>query len=1134
MKLGMNHLNAAPAARVSGAVTMKPKSGFIARPQHVPCGSGHGSAPPESPKRLEPTCVGCCQSGGQTLVFALMLVAGILFRATPALAQGAEPMVYTVGLTTQANGQHWAYLHWRSTALDLFAPRNWSVWRKDGLPDAPGNYRLEAVVRVQTSAAAIGSLQDRARSALGENSAALRTALTELFEELVPHTSLSDAEIASAVIQGVADKPELLGALQLAARTFPSLAMALGTGHAVPIPPSGPVTFEIRYRPSPTAPDEAVLGRVTVNAAAPLTLPAPSTVQIAPPDPNRPATTDLAIPLRWDSPSALRRLSLAQHGFNVWRVSRNHAEANNWHNTPPAAATLVSQALNPLGPVGRVNQAPVLPGRTLDAVEAATSDHTVQFVADHGSRFPGHPTAPPPKNGDQYYYFVTACDLLGRDGAVSPGVLGTFCSRLPPRVPKVLRVDNDYQNPGTPQQHLRVRWAANPPEEDKATTLYAVYRWESTAQLTALGGNPLANLVGTVPHTGNATEFSFLDNGPGSPSAPADCAKTYWYTVRAVDDTTNAVACATPPFGGNISGHSPPVAGVLRDRTGPGSPEGGLVIQCAEPVAEFGRRLVEGQYPSTGPVIPTYITVDVVFVRTNQDPNLGWVELDWGLGTSSVQVGRFEFEPGEMFLPLRLTYVPQAEGFSVWLRARVGTLAGSGFETPQYTVNLPAPATNVGAVVTVDVSVHYETGLVDLASGRRPCEAHVPVPPEVEGQTDNGLEVSFLPLPDMTQYKLYFRVDDGPLTLLREDSGTFDTNTPIVNLWTSMPLYAGEACFFVQAFDRHGNPGPLTPLGCVGLNFKFTPPAPVLAPVRPLGGETNPVARIQWFAPRWGLRSFQVLISGLPPIPDGTVPGLTYQDNIMIGLKSYRRYVTPDLRDGFGNGSSFQVEVPLAVDAELDIYVRGTTVTGGQTPRSNKQRFTWSPPQEYVGPDVPWPSRKLPPTMPAASFHPNIVAESNPIWGGGMVRIGELVGRITHDVENSRFLLTTTDVTDPLQKVYVRLGSGEPRRLTPFVLYRTQVPSALWPQVPGDISQVSPRMEAIAWATSSGGYTIYDPFVHVKQPNGASATPADPGYLYVLDTQPIVGRAKYRYYLMLLHPVTGEIEEVLVTNDVEL
>lgn len=1057
----------------------------------------------------------------------------LLNLATPARAQTAEPMVYTVGLVTETNGQHWAYLHWRSTALDLFEPRIWSVWRKNGQPNAPGDYQFVAVVRVQTSAAAIGGLMDRARLTLGEDPAAVRTALSELFEELVPQAGLSDAELASAVIQGVATQPQFLGALQLAARTFPSLAMALGTAHAVPIPASGPVTFEIRHRPAPDAPDEAVLGRVTVDTSAPVILPAPSTVQVAPPDPNRPATADLAIPLRWDTPVPLRRLSLAQHGFNVWRVTRSYAEANNWNNVPPPAAALRGLA-QPGGPVSRVNTAPVLPSRSLEAAEVATSDHTVVFVSDHASRFPGYPNAVTvPQNGDQYYYFVTARDLLGRDGAVSPGVLGTFCSRLPPRVPKVLGVDNDFDFNGSPAHHLRLRWAANPPEEDKTTTGYAIYRWQSTAQLNALGGNPTANLVTIVPHTPDTNVFTYLDNGPGSPAAPADYAKTWWYTVRAIDNSGGATPCAIAPFGGNLSGHSPPVPGVLRDRYGPTAPEGGLTIQCATPIVSANRGPLG--HVMAEPVSPTFINVDVIVTRQNLDPNLAWVELDWGIGAARAPLGRFEFEPGALQFTNRLTFAAAAQGIEIWVQGRAATLAGTVAESQQYFFTLPAPGPQTDTSVSVLAAVTYPTGLVDLASGRRPCESHSPVPPEAEGTPDNGIEISFLPPVDMRQYKLYFRVDEGPLTLLREDSGAFPTNTPIVNFWTSLPLFAGEVCFFVQVFDRHGNPSPLKPLGCIGLNFKFPPPTPVLAPIRPVGTETNPAARIQWFSPRWGIASFQVLIQGLPLIPDGTVPNLVYQDSVWILGKVWRRYVTPDIREGFGSGSLFTLEIPLGSDdAQIAVRVRGNTVAGGQTALSNREQFLWSPPDQYVGPNVPWPTVSLPRSLPATNFHPRIVAEAHP-QGGGMVRIGEVVGRIIHDTNAMRFIIDGTTTADPLEKVYNRLGEGDPRRLTPFVLYRTQVPSASWPNVPGDVYQVSPRMEAIAWANTPGDYTVYDPFIYIKQPaTGSSATSANPGYMYVVDTQPAVSRANYRYLLVLLHPVTGEIEEILVTNDVGL
>jgi hypothetical protein len=676
-----------------------------------------------------------------TIFRGLLCAALLALFGLPAAtrAQSAEPMVYTVGLVTETNGQHWAYLHWRSTALDLFEPRVWSVWRKNGLPGAPGDYELAAVVRVQTSAAAIGALMDRARLALGEDPDAVRTALSELFEELVPQAGLADAELASAVIQGVATQPQFLGALQLAARTFPSLAMALGTAHAVPIPASGPVTFEIRHRPTPDAPDEAVLGRVTVDASAPLILPAPGTVQVAPPDPNRPATADLAIPLRWDTPPELRRLTLAQHGFNVWRVARDFAESNNWQNLPPTSVVLRGLA-HAGGAVSRLNLAPILTGQTLDATQALTSDHTVVFISDHASRFPGYPNAASvPRNGDQYYYFVAARDLLGRDGEVSPGVLGTFCSRLPPRVPNVLRVENDYVFDSTNQHHLRLLWAANPPEDDKTTTGYAIYRWESTAQMNALGGNPTANLVTIVPHTPGTNVLSYLDNGPGSPAAPADYAKTFWYTVRAIDNSGAATPCAIAPFGGNLSGHSPPVPGVLRDRYGPGAPEGGLVIQCATPAVLVGRG--PSGHILAEPVSPTFINVDIITTRLNLDPNLAWVELDWGIGAARVPLGRFEFEPGAVQFTNRLTFVAALEGVQMWVQARAGTLAETVAESDQYFFNLPAPGPQTETVVSVLAAVSYPTGLVDLASGRRPCESHSPVPPEAEGTPDNGSEI---------------------------------------------------------------------------------------------------------------------------------------------------------------------------------------------------------------------------------------------------------------------------------------------------------------------------------------------------------------------------------------------------------
>ncbi|MCC5805517.1 MAG: hypothetical protein JJU00_04225 [Opitutales bacterium] len=1068
---------------------------------------------------------------------AWLVLAGL---ADPLAAQEAEPMIYTVGLVTEADdGGHWAYLHWRSTSFDIFSPQAWSVWRKDGLPGDPGNYTLDSVVRVQTGTGVIASLFERARLALGEDTDTTRETLRRVFVDLVPSDELTNAELASAVIQGAADHPEYLNTLQAVMRTYPSMAMALGTAHATPVPASGPVTFEIRHRATLTGPDEGVVGRVTVNAANPLVLPAPGAPVVAPFDPQRPATADLAIPLRWSTPAALRRLGLAMHGFNIYRVERSVAEDLEWHTAPPPPDTLAALADQTGTGIGRLNTAPYIPQRTLDATEAATADHTLVFIADHESRFHGFPDAhTPPVNGDQYFYFVTARDLLGRDGLVSPGVLGTFCSRLPPRVPVIVSVENEYSyddEADLASHHLRVHWLRNPPEDDKATTAYALYRWESTEQLAETAYlDPSANLIAVIPQPPSGKTVSYLDSGPGSPSAPADYAVTFWYTVRAVDNVDEAAECAVAPFDGNVSGHSPPHAGVLRDRTGPGVVGGGLRMRCVQPFAVIDRL---PDPPPDGDLHPAQVYVDYYVVREKIDPNLAWVELVWGYEGGPEESVRFEFPAGEMEFHHRIPFAASQSGAKLWVQARSATYDESVAASGQIFFSLPPPEPNPVIAFHVVVGVDYFTAMSDPRAGRYPCRAHNPVPPDIDEEDDGLGIITFLP-PGTRQYKIFFRIEDSPLTLLHEDSGEFDPSTPITFLWLSLPVYANEVCFFVQAFDRHGNPGPLTPFGCIALNFKFGPPKPLLAPVLPAGTPEAPAARIQWFSPRWGISRFEILLRSVPPTPADLSDELIFVGTQSVfhegGFKIFRRYLTRDLSAGFGNGASFTVDVPIDEDLVWLVLVRGITGSGSYTGMSNLEEFAWSPPDVYVGPDVPWPARPLPKSVAAAQFNNRIHAVSAP-GGGGMVRIGDVIGgRIAYNPQTFQSIYLGGNPNDFVLTAASN-WPGDPRRVLPMVLYRTQLPSIEWETVPGDVVQVSPLMETIAFSSSGGMVTIYDPFIVIRPPFGENdGTAANPGGMYLLDTQPTVSRTMYRYFLVLLNPVTGEIDSILVSNDVML
>jgi hypothetical protein len=72
-------------------------------------------------------------------------------------------------------------------------------------------------------------------------------------------------------------------------------------------------------------------------------------------------------------------------------------------------------------------------------------------------------------------------------------------------------------------------------------------------------------------------------------------------------------------------------------------------------------------------------------------------------------------------------------------------------------------------------------------------------------------------------------------------------------------------------------------------------------------------------------------------------------------------------------------------------------------------------------------------------------------------------------------------------------------------------------------------MEQIAYAIEGGGVTIYDPFIRLWR----EANAVDYFDLYLIDTQPVVIGAKYKYLLARFKP-NHEIDQVIATNEVEV
>ena len=105
--------------------------------------------------------------------------------------------------------------------------------------------------------------------------------------------------------------------------------------------------------------------------------------------------------------------------------------------------------------------------------------------------------------------------------------------------------------------------------------------------------------------------------------------------------------------------------------------------------------------------------------------------------------------------------------------------------------------------------------------------------------------------------------------------------------------------------------------------------------------------------------------------------------------------------------------------------------------------------------------------------------------------------------------------------------------LFPCVLYRYQIANAAFPQVSGDLTQVSPLIKSMALTTPYAELT--DPFFCVRADadpiNGPTYGPAG---LYLRDTQPALKGASYKYLIVRFNKVNGEAIDIITTNVVTL
>lgn len=1053
-----------------------------------------------------------------------------------------DQAIWTVGTVTRdAQNQDWAYVLWKPTSPDLVTGRSFAVYSKAGPPAGPAGFQRAGIVRPRNSAAAIQPLLVQA-AALGDDLSRLEAQLNNLFVNLDFGALPTLAEKLATVVRGSIGQPDNFQNLLLLGGEHPAVNLAAGLGFASPIPAAGSVTFEVRDYDLARDVDLAVLGRVTVQAGQPVVLPPPGPVVHVP---ENSAAGDLNIKLRWATPPDLRRVSLLQHGFNVYRMPLELAMELGLDQTPPTPEDLHALvAGNPL--VVRVNNLPVLPPADFTAQDVgafqsqnpgmAGPGGEIFFIADDNGRY--RAGGQPFVNGAQFLYFVAARDVLGRDGRVSLGGLATACDRLPPNAPEGVRVENDYSDDaqGQPVQSLRVFW--EPQVEDGSDTVvaYYVYRWDSATEAQLHLGNPLAGVIaGPIGHVPGVEEMTFLDHGPLSPMAPADYNRTFWYTVRSVD----AGACT----GGNFSPPSAPAFGVLRDRTGPDGPDGALEILCCEPVVT-ARTPVARVDAVEQHAERAYFRLTCA--RDTKD--VAWAEFAFGQGHPAEALGRIQFAP-EFNEVLLLTDLGRQEGGGGELTfyCRVGSRAGlvSDYGVVRV-ISLPPATQRLELPFTATIQCATQT----VAAGPVPtgCTTHQA---SIPGQTAiQPVCLTVALTPSTQEYRIYRRIDFGPLELIEQ--GLADQQkVPQVNYCDfDLPPAAATVCYYAQLLDEHGNPSPMRQIGaCLGLQNLNLLPTPSLTALEPAGDAVQPKMRIRWFCPPPGVERFEVAIARRNGLTPAQVSGeLSAATSVSPRQKTYRLtdqafqrqfqlYRTRVIGPSFGEGAQFAVEVAVEAGEEYDVVVAAVDPSGGVGEDSNAARLVWETPAP--APQVPWPAR---PFAGTATWDPRLQAEQLPAatYPGAAIRIG--------DFKQDTYLKTSADTPAAIAvlkgavSVESLLYQRQGQSLLPFVLYRVQVacpgPDPTHPDG-GGLAQVSPLMEQIAINQALDGGNgmetqVVDPYLTITSAYDQGRFPNNGRVnIYLRDVHPVIIGACYQYLFVRMAP-NGEIAEVIPTNILQI
>jgi hypothetical protein len=973
------------------------------------------------------------------------------------------------------------------------------VYWKAGDETSANPFELKGTVMQTLDPRMIALLLQRGEI-LGDNLSRLETAINSLYAGATPTNTLSLAEKVSALVAGSQDDLELYNNLVIMGRAHPSISMVLGQGIAVRIPSSGYSTFEIR-----DATSGEVMGRTILQAGAPVVLPAPGPIVRVP---ETSPMGNLNIRLRWDIPAPLRRLSLLQFGFNLYRVEKSAAQV--WWGAsaiPPSTENLLLH-VEEYDAAKKVNRMPIV-------VDPATAtSNTWYAVDDNDGQLPG---GTPFVDGKKYYYYVTALDLLGRDGDLSAPFLTFPCDRMAPTVPHGVktRTISVYTN-SVREQYVEISWDHNTNDTD--TARYYVYRFGSIGEMQSNAVYAVSNRISSaiIPSVGQ-TRMSYEDHSLSS----NDWSRTYWYTVRAEDDAS---------CGNNLSGNSAPLFGLVRDWEGP-------------PIAtNVETRITEVQlfcdYLRTDkPELIAPYNMKLSCSRDSSTSQVAWAEFSYysgeyrGVGSEdqAIPLGRFYFRDGSV--RVAQPFYLKGGGRTFTCFCRVGSFAG---EISEYAYHVDPELHEIFFTSQGD----FITTLIGPG-----LNVHRWGP----GPKINYPEIQLPPVEGAETYRIYRRGDGGARTLLAQ--GELDeVYGALITDISGGCVNGGRICYYYQLIDENGNPGPLVKICCFLVEPRVDLPTPVLEEIDPTGSvATSTGMELNWFCTTPGVERFELAVS----LDDDPLPSTFSTSNYPLQngasnlIQVVADGVTNDLYFGFyqtgrvgttfGTAGSplFTLEASISMDRTYSIMVRAIGVAAMSGPWSNVRTFRWNT-VSTPGPQVPWPARPMPPVQ-TSLFSTNLQAVflDSSIYSGLYnkdyvgIRVGEIPDDKVGDIQKPQEY-PLTDIYEPMDFLYPNAFDLD-HTAFPCGLYRYQLTNDLFQSVSGDVVQVSPLMEQIAWAKTDIT-TIMDPFMVLTRPIDRS----DPAGLYLIDTQPVVHGATYQYLLLRFNEETWEMDRIIPAGTVEI